>query len=59
MEHDVDGSRTRRFAAYLADLASVLGDGRRVGPLMSYCTGLLLPAERKSVEPPAFDWGPR
>jgi hypothetical protein len=25
MEHDVDGSRTRRFAAYLADLASCAG----------------------------------
>ena len=53
MDQDVGGSRTTRFAAYLGDLASVLGDGRRVGPLTSYCTGLLLPADRKSVEPMA------
>ena len=53
MDHDNGDSRTTRFAAYLGDLASVLGDGRRVGPLTSYCTGLLLPAERKSVEPMA------
>lgn len=52
MDQDVGGSRTTRFAAYLGDLASVLGDGRRVGPLTSYCTGLLLPADRKSVEVP-------
>ena len=47
------GDRAGRFATYLGDLASVLGDGRRVGPLTSYCTGLLLPADRKSVEPMA------
>ncbi len=53
MDHDNCGGRVERFAAYLGDLASVLGDGRRVGPLTSYCTGLLLPADRKSVEPMA------
>ena len=53
MDHDDSGGRTMRFASYLGDLASVLGDGRRVGPLTSYCTGLLLPAARKSVEPMA------
>ena len=53
MDHDDCGGRVERFAAYLGDLASVLGDGRRVGPLTSYCTGLLLPADRKSVEPMA------
>jgi SRSO17 transposase len=52
MEKDVgDGGRAGRFAAYLADLASVLGDGRRIAAMTSYCTGLLLPSERKSVEP--------
>ena len=45
------GGRAERFAAYLADLASVLGDGRRIAAMISYCTGLLLPSERKSVEP--------
>ena len=53
MDHDDCGGRVERLAAYLGDLASVLGDGRRVGPLTSYCTGLLLPADRKSVEPMA------
>ena len=47
------GGRTERFSAYLNDLSTALGDGRRVGPLTSYCTGLLLPADRKSVEPMA------
>jgi SRSO17 transposase len=53
MDQDDSGARAERFAAYLADLASVLGDARRHGPLTSYCTGLLLPADRKSVEPMA------
>jgi SRSO17 transposase len=52
MENDC-GGRAERFAAYLADLASVLGDGRRYAPMISYCTGLLLPSDRKSVEPMA------
>ena len=50
---DGGGDRARRFAAYLADLASVLGDARRYAAMVSYCTGLLLPSERKSVEPMA------
>ena len=50
---DGGGERARRFAAYLADLASVLGDARRYAAMVSYCTGLLLPSERKSVEPMA------
>jgi SRSO17 transposase len=53
MDQDDSGARADRFVAYLADLASVLGDGRRHGPLTSYCTGLLMPADRKSVEPMA------
>ncbi len=53
MDQDDSGARADRFAAYLADLASVLGDARRHGPMTSYCTGLLLPADRKSVEPMA------
>ena len=40
-----------RFAAYVDSLAGVLGHADRAGPLMDYCTGLLLPGERKSVEP--------
>jgi SRSO17 transposase len=40
-----------RFSAYVDSLASVLGHADRTGPLMDYCTGLLMPGERKSVEP--------
>ncbi len=40
-----------RFAAYVDNLAGVLGHADRGGPLMDYCTGLLMPCERKSVEP--------
>ena len=53
MDQNDSGARADRFAAYLADLTSVLGDARRHGPLTSYCTGLLMPADRKSVEPMA------
>lgn len=40
-----------RFAAYVESLAAALGHADRVEPLKEYCTGLLLPGERKSVEP--------
>ena len=50
---DTSGSRAERFASYIAEIASVLGDPRRRGPMTSYCTGLLMPADRKSVEPMA------
>jgi SRSO17 transposase len=42
-----------RFEAYINDLASVIGHADRVVPLRDYCTGLLLPGDRKSVEPMA------
>jgi SRSO17 transposase len=42
-----------RFAAYVGGLASVIGHKDRIGPLRDYCTGLMLPCERKSVEPMA------
>jgi len=42
-----------RFAAFVEALTSVLGHADRAGPLRDYCTGLLMPAERKSVEPMA------
>ena len=45
------GESETRFASYVASLAGVLGHADRAGPLMDYCTGLLLPGERKSVEP--------
>ena len=42
-----------RFATYIEGLASVMGHADRVGPLRDYCVGLVMPAERKSVEPMA------
>jgi SRSO17 transposase len=51
MENNDCGGRAERLTAYLAELASVLGDARRYAAMISYCTGLLLPSERKSVEP--------
>ena len=47
------GAQQKRFAAYLDRLAHAAGHLDRVVPLKSYCTGLLLPGERKSVEPMA------
>ena len=46
-------SSESRFVAYVAGLASVIGHKDRIGPLRDYCTGLMLPCERKSVEPMA------
>ena len=40
-----------RFETYIKDLAGVIGHADRVVPLHDYCTGLLLPGDRKSVEP--------
>src|SRR5258707_4391779 len=47
------GAQQKRFAAYLDRLAQAAGHLDRTVPLTSYCTGLLLPGERKSVEPMA------
>ena len=47
------GAQQKRFAAYLDRLAHAAGHQDRVAPLRSYCTGLLLPGKRKSVEPMA------
>src|SRR3954453_19171569 len=42
-----------RFAAYLDEIAAVLGHPSRAAAARDYCTGLLLPGARKSVEPMA------
>src|ERR671916_2291713 len=47
------GTGEGRFAAYLEAIAAVLGDVRRAASARAYCTGLLLPGERKSIEPMA------
>lgn len=40
-----------RFSAYVEGLVSVIGHADRANPLRDYCLGLMLPCERKSVEP--------
>src|ERR1700692_3980375 len=40
-----------RFSRYVEGLVSVVGHADRAGPLRDYCMGLMLPCERKSVEP--------
>ena len=52
MIEELDDSESR-FAAYVEGLVSVIGHADRAGPLRDYCTGLMLPCERKSVEPMA------
>jgi SRSO17 transposase len=41
------------LAAYLDAIAGVLGHASRAASAQAYCTGLLLPGERKSIEPMA------
>src|ERR671916_732626 len=52
---EAEGLRTgeERFAAYLDGIAAVLGHASRAASARAYRTGLLLPSERKSVEPMA------
>jgi SRSO17 transposase len=47
-----------RFAAYVEGLVSVIGHADRARPLHDYCVGLMLPGERKSVEPMAAKTAP-
>jgi len=42
-----------RFSAYVEGLTSVIGHADRAKPLRDYCMGLMMPCERKSVEPMA------
>src|SRR5438445_597673 len=58
MEAEMDLGSDARFAAYVEALASVMGHADRTGPLRDYCTGLMLPGERKSVEPMAAKTAP-
>jgi SRSO17 transposase len=52
MEPEAQSSEAR-FVAYVDALAGVLGREDRAQPLKDYCTGLLMPGDRKSVEPMA------
>jgi SRSO17 transposase len=47
-----------RFERYVGELMRVIGHADRCGPLRAYCTGLMLPGERKSVEPMAARTAP-
>jgi len=47
-----------RFVEYIEHLSEVIGHADRHGPLTAYCTGLLLPGDRKSVEPMAARMAP-
>lgn len=52
------GPQEKRFAAYIDGLANAAGHADRHAPLKNYCKGLLLPGERKSVEPMAARLAP-
>ncbi len=51
-------SSESRFSVYVEGLVSVIGHADRAGPLRDYCLGLMLPCERKSVEPMAARTAP-
>jgi SRSO17 transposase len=52
-EQSAMDSDTKRFDRYIDAISGELGHVDRIAPFRSYCTGLLLPGERKSVEPMA------
>jgi SRSO17 transposase len=47
------GDSESRFGAYVEGLVGAIGHADRAGPLRDYCVGLVMPGERKSVEPMA------
>src|SRR6201987_413551 len=47
------GDVASRFSAFVDGLMSVIGHAARAKPLRDYCTGLMMPCDRKSVEPMA------
>lgn len=53
-----DAPTEAAFRRYIDDLTEVLGHADRAGPFRDYCTGLLCPLERKSVEPMAAATAP-
>jgi SRSO17 transposase len=58
MDGQCSDDSAERFSTYLGELGNVIGHAARVGPLRDYCSGLLLPCERKSVEPIAAATAP-
>jgi SRSO17 transposase len=57
MDRSSFGSEAR-FEAYVEALIDVIGHADRAEPMRDYCTGLLLPVDRKSVEPIAAATAP-
>ncbi len=55
---DLSRAAERRFEVYLDAITGVLGHADRSEPARAYCTGLLLPGARKSVEPLAARMAP-
>ncbi|MGE3703420.1 MAG: IS701 family transposase [Hyphomicrobiaceae bacterium] len=53
MDMRAAGGVAWRFQLYIEHLSEAVGHADRHLPLREYCTGLLLPGERKSVEPMA------
>src|SRR5437773_11558149 len=53
------GAEAGRFTEYLEALGRAVGHADRREPLRAYMAGLLLPGERKSVEPMAAKVDPR
>ena len=53
MDRRRSGKSESRFAAYVEGLVGVIGHADRARPLRDYCLGLMMPCERKSVEPMA------
>jgi SRSO17 transposase len=54
----MDESSSKRFDEYVSLMAQSLGHADRVEPFRGYCTGLMLPVRRKSVEPMAAHLSP-
>ena len=51
---DLSGQASQaRFASYVEALVKVIGHADRDESVNDYCVGLLMPGERKSVEPMA------
>ena len=50
MDHRRGGGEAA-FEAYVEALVEVIGHADRAQPLRDYCLGLMMPVERKSVEP--------
>ena len=53
------GGIESRFASFVECLVVAVGHADRGGPLRDYCTGLMLPGDRKSVEPMAARVDPK